>query len=281
MARIPAPPDITALARRLAALEQALDATRGMRRLRSATISEGDLTITGGGNMLVRDDDGNVEVRVGPSSEDGGAIAVFHPNEMVAFLVGGVTFGGVPVGRGMLLQRDNDADLVGVSAETPGGPVTVRLHDSAGVRAFNTDDGGDGLLDRPYLETPVYPARDTGSYATIDDTTEQIVARGRLYVTHPYLHVQVLANIGTAGASFTLRVRIAAGGAIGTWPLLGSTTIATTTATFLDFGGSMKLPQAQLDAPYSFAQLVITAQRTAGTGIAGVRPYGVTRRGTP
>lgn len=275
MSRIPAPPDLTSLARRLAALERDLDAARGMRRLRSATISEGDLTLLDGGSVLVRNEDGDILVRVGPS-EDGGNVTVYHLNGTAAFVAAGnsITFNGVPVGSGMFMQQDDGTDLLAASSEVPGGPMTVRISDTDGVAALHTDPAGNGLLNRPYLDTPLYPVFEGTTPWTTTSSTFTSRWLGRLWVTHPYVRVQIRAftNGSTQG-----QARLLVGGT-----QIGSTiTIPnSTSAAFFDFG-NLQLPAAQLAAPYSFAAIEIETRSVTNGQATHVFPYGVTRRGTP
>lgn len=249
----------------------------GILRVKSQYFVLGRISVTAG-DIVVRDFDGDITVRLRRTPAGGGEIVTYHPNGVAHTVIGQLVIEetSTVVGQGFLVQQDDGTDVFGIGPLTPGGPTVMRGRDHAGNLMLSTDTGADALLDRPYLDVPMYSTSSSGSWE-LNSGTETAIARGRLYVTHPYLHVQVLA---WCGASTTGQLRVRVGGTGGTQ--IGSTaTVNSTSSAFFDFGGPMKLPAAQLSSPYSWAQIVITAQRTSGSNLVIAIPYGVTKRGTP
>lgn len=226
------------------------------------------------GEIVIRDGDGSITVQLRRTSAGGGEIATFHPNGVPHAIMGQLFNEGTGdvLGQGLVIQRDDFVDLMGAGSLTPGGPEIVRINDTNGARAFQTDESLDGMLDRPFLEVPMYPLSDNGNFF-MTGTVETTLAIGRLWVTHPYIRIQVRAWV-SAG---TGRIRAYVGG---TEITSAAVTFTNTTTAFIDLG-NLRLPQAQINAPYSFQTLTLTATNTGGDNTTSVIPYGATKRGTP
>lgn len=291
------PPDKSWIARKFRELERRIEQALSGRGLESSSIGAGGLTIRDGGNIRVQggdieiQQDGSVIITGGRLvilNEDGteslvaarstagfGQIISRYPDGTTAVRIGDLTIEatGESVGQGFFFQQDDGTDIFGAGPLELGGPVTVRIQSSLGDLVFSTDVAGDGLMGRPYLDIPMYSTQADGSWSRTS-ATETLVARGRMFITHPFIHAQVFAW-AESGTSGVIRLRV---GGVGGEQIGNDETVNSTTGTFLNFGTPLRLPQTAIDAPYSFGQIVVTAERTGGSGAVIAVPYGITKR---
>lgn len=243
----------------------------------------GDIFVEGGnvdvtdGTIRLLDADGNILVKVERTPAGGGEIATFHPNGTSHTVIGqlSVEATGEVVGQGMVVQQDNGLDLFGAAPITAGTPPIVRIADHLGAAALATDAGSRGLLNRPYLEQPMYVVSGLGTIRRTSDTHEPVWI-GKLRVTHAYLqvHVRAWTSSGKTG-QFSVWVNDVQLGSTVSIPDTGGV------ANFYDWG-TLQLP-GDLQ-PYSFNKLEIKARLIGGGADPDhvtVIPYGVTKRGTP
>ncbi|TDD98892.1 hypothetical protein [Jiangella asiatica] len=245
----------------------------GVLRVKSQYFVLGRIS-TDPGEIVVRDGAGRATVRIRRTSAGGGEIVTYHPNGVPHMIAGQLIIEdtGEIVGQGLVVQQDDRRDLFGIAPPEPNAPPIVRISDHEGVRALATDAGPAGMLDRPYMDVPVYPVSSLGN-SSVDSTAYTTVWLGRLYVTHPALHVAMrcwCAPEATGGA-----VRVLVGG-----HQLGSTeAFSGTTAQIVDLGPRL-LPDPVM-TPYGFWTLELQLRRTGGSGLVIGMPYSVTKRGTP
>lgn len=243
----------------------------GILRVKSQYFVMGQIQVNPG-EIIVRDADGSIAVIIRRTSGGGGEVATIHPNGVTHAVFGQLWNAGTGeiVGQGFLVQQSNENDLIGAGPVVPGGREIVRIGDVNGIRAFATDDGAAGLLDRPFLEQPMYPISSAGVW-TVTSSTFGTVAFGRYWHTHPYLrvHVRCWTNGSTSG-----QVRVMLNGS-----QVGSTVAIANSlsAQILDFGNVLLTGLT----PYNFYPLEIDARSITNGETSVCIPYGVTKRGTP
>ncbi|MGH3415574.1 MAG: hypothetical protein ACRDSS_03825 [Actinocrinis sp.] len=234
--------------RRLAILEKEVKELRAARRLESATVGAGGLTIAGGGSLVITDN-GALYV----TDSDG------HDH-----LVLGAILPGLPDGSqqyGLIINRQSGPDAIGgpaLTIVTGTGvlPQTVGIYDNAGNNVFS-DDGisGQGLA-RPYIPIPMVPyAPATWPSTTAAGWTPIWV--GAALKQHPMIYMEGAA-ITPTGVSGQLRLR-----ETGTNTVLGSVVTVTSAPTGINWAiGPAALPGAHMDP----LVLVLEAQITTGAG---------------
>lgn len=288
------------LPRRISKLERDLRGIQNAKRLESAAVgtggvrvhSGGSVRLQGGGSLIVEDDgsvivDGDIEILDGVAvvrdtegriragmarGPEGGRLFTNHANGTPHLMVGDITSGdtGEEVGQGVLLQQSNGRDLVNIFANPETGRQQVRAFDDSENVQFRTDKNGTGL-DRPYTDVPMWPVNSFGT-AQWPGTDWQSIWLGRLYATHPALHVQARTWTTDDTTPTTGQVRVLVGGS-----QLGSIVSVGNSTTIVDFGSDTLVHGL---AHYVFAPIEIQSRVTAGNGYISVMPYGVTKKGT-
>ncbi|MFG2330583.1 hypothetical protein ACGFMM_13220 [Streptomyces sp. NPDC048604] len=194
------------------------------------TISGGDVTITGGGRLMVKDKAGNSLLHIGGISA--------HAD-------------GTPQ-QGVLMRREDGSLAFGIY-----GPDTqfLSVWDRFGsiVVADDTQTGG---LARPYVPIPMYP-----SPTPVTSASWTRVLQGGMYLQHPRLAVGVWVQADT-GTTVEARVRYLA--ADGSTVQLGGDV----SATGQSFTEALVAPHGQ--PTFSWSNLFVEGRRVSGTGAAAV-----------
>lgn len=144
---LPQPIDITSLSRRLTQLARDIEALAGARRLASATISSGGLTVAQGGDITLRDggdlsisDGGGITIQDGgalyvngPATvrgiltvADGGQIRGRYPNGAIGIYFGRQVVDGQPSGYGLMVNSDTGKNIL-VAKQGADGRTAITL----------------------------------------------------------------------------------------------------------------------------------------------------------
>lgn len=214
--------------------------------LGNTSITDGRLTISGLGGIVVHDADGDETLFIGGHGDPIYNRPDGQPQQMV------------------LIRDDNDQLRFGIYDPFPlaadGYVQNVYMRDAFGNIVFVTDNAG-GLAE-PWIPVVMYPkfraTTDTFSYMTIDNGlihTEKQIWEGRLpMITHPRLQLEGVFGIGS-GTSSTPVYSLKVGGIV-----LDSWSQAALTVTRRD----------PVDlSPYlnsQWIQIELTVQATTGTG---------------
>lgn len=186
--------------------------------LRNASITDGGLTIKGGGSLTV-EDNGSIRVRYpdGTSSVYAGDIYGVESNEYS--------------GTGLLVQGPDGRDIAHIRSDAATGNTSVVIRDAQGNAVFSTDRiSGQGLAG-PFLNGGFARARFTDF--TVAANTDQFVTLWRQWVTKEQARLEVayMASMDTSGTTGEVRVLVdgvqlgsttAEGFAVGTRYILGS-----------------------------------------------------------
>lgn len=165
--------------------------------LRSASISEGGLTIRGGGGLDVRD---GGKVRVRAREADGGR-EVFYAGDIFSAI------DGTYQGTGILVQQPDGKDIAVMRSDAAGGSI-IQLRDSGERPVLATDTvTGIGLL-RPYMGGHFARARYADwSVSTVSPDFETLWET-RTYKQHSSIEVGVHASMDVSGATGEVRVLV-------------------------------------------------------------------------
>lgn len=233
--------------RKIAALEKEVAQLRAARRLESATIGAGGLTITALGGLFVEDDFQNLLFALGGLTQP-------------------LTGGGNQYG--LLLTRQNadgTAGQLALSMYTGDGtmPQTLGLHDAQGTTLWTDDGLAQQGIGRPYLSFPWAPYATTAWPSTTAGTwTNLLVAAPPKQ--QPKL---VVGGAASTPSGVTGQLRL--------WDLinnvqLGSTVTITSQPAGLAFTiGPAAIAGNHLDT----LNLALQAQVTAGTGAISATIY--------
>ncbi|WP_175409936.1 hypothetical protein [Streptomyces sp. TRM64462] len=194
------------------------------------TISGGDVTITDGGRLMVKDETGDT---------------LMH--------IGGITphTDGSPQ-QGVLIRREDGSLAFGIYG---GDTQALTIWDRFG-KIVVADDTVTGGLARPYVPIPLYPAP-----TPVTSTVWTRVLQGGMYLQHPRLAVGLWVQ---ADADTTVEARVRYLAADGSTLQLGETATATGSA----FTQLIVAPHGQ--PTFSWSNLYIEGRRTSGTGSAAV-----------
>lgn len=272
----------------------------GVLRVKSQYFILGKIAVDPG-EIVVRDTDGNIQTLISRTPAGGGQITMYHPNGEKHASIGQLynVSSNEVVGQGFLVQQDDGKDLLSVVPLTPGGKPLVRVFDPLGDLSFTTNSTGGWtlwapgssesgviahlspsetdrrLMDKPYQDFALYPESTSGNVSTQVPTPNwDVIHYGRMYITHPAIHVQVTAwcEAGT-GSTGQIQLRVN-GQTVGTAP-----TFTNTNVQYFDFGGPNLLPSDVRSNPFGWTLVEVLARRTGGPGPIHVRMYGATKRG--
>lgn len=209
--------------RRLAALEREVQQLRSARRLESATIGEGGLTVKGAGGITMKSG-GDILVEDGGDIRilDGGELHVIHPDGNPLLHV------RKSFGTGayeIAIRREANEPAFAIQTQ-PDGTQYWSLWDRSG-RLIVSDDANSGHgLARPWLPVPLamkfVPDTAQGtpySYAVIDSgqiTAQTQLWEGRVSISHPKITVDGVWGRGSGNVNTTYRLKVN-GTTIGSW----------------------------------------------------------------
>ncbi|WP_320067861.1 hypothetical protein [Micromonospora sp. RTGN7] len=224
---------IRQLYQRLADLEAEMRELRAARRLESAAIGAGGLTV-----------------------RDGGTVAVDDTSSNRMLWLGQVPFGDGTTKPGMVAFRatTNDPNRTVAMSLFDG---VFALWDRRGTIVVSTDEVSGSGLARPYI--PVQVGDWNAPTNTTTSATFTDMALGYNVIQHPVLHVHLLVRASDATTAGQARVTID-----GT-PAGPTTTITAGAYSDMLIGPFAVTPTAGL------RMVAVQARRTAGTGTIGVR----------
>lgn len=223
-----------------------------------------------GSLIAVVDDEDQPRVVIAKSSTGGGHIATYHANGQEHILIGEITTGGTNVGQGVLAQSNNGVDIFNAFNNPITGQPQFRVFDANGDLLVYTDKYGKGM-DRPYMDVAMYPIN-SNMTAQWNGGTWQTIWMGRMYVTHPALHIQARTWTTDGANPTTGQVRaLVNGNQIGSIENIGNTT------QFVDFGSTEH--DISGETLYNFMPIELQARITGGDGHISTLPYGVTKKG--
>jgi len=230
---MPAPNTPTDLIDRIRSLERQVADLSGRMNIRPAlnTIVGGSVTIKGGGQLLVEDNDGT---------------AVFSIGEL------GPDLDGQPQ-QATIIRRMDGSLALSIHTTATTGPQKIVLYDkqSAAIFADDIDSPGGGLA-LPWL--PISPPLndDISTWAKTNGTAYANVLHSRARLHHPKLHVRVGIGLDS-GVSGNLR-------------LLVNGTVVLTGGSNAELNGIADVPNWDWNGTPGDYDITVQARRTAGTG---------------
>ncbi|HEX5542461.1 MAG TPA: hypothetical protein VFX60_13020 [Micromonospora sp.] len=227
---------LAALVRDVQRLKRELRELRAARRLESATIGQGGITIKDGGSLRIVDEDGNVIARFGDLSEFGDGM------------------------KGVILQRAGGEQAFSFYGTGVGDEGFVGIYDRSGNYIVTDDAHSRRGLARPYI--PLHVGEIVQPVATTTSGSFTDVLTGANVIQHPVLYAHLLVQAGDASTAGQVRLALD-GAAIG--PTL---TVSAGSYTFASIG-PFAVPSP---GPYAALRtLSVQARRSAGASTIGVR----------
>ncbi|MFG2826122.1 hypothetical protein ACGFWI_01345 [Streptomyces sp. NPDC048434] len=186
------PPDMQAMARRVATLEREVRELRAARRLEQATIGAGGVRIVNGGRHAMDTSSGVRMVDIGAIADE----RFDHPD-------------GTPQ-QAMWLRREDGTLLFSCFAGTGGGTQAWSWRDRSENQVVADDTTSGSGLARPYLPVQLTPAFDGGwdYWPRTSATSMAELWYGIVYKQQPRIVVAVEAAMDTSGATGFIEVRI-------------------------------------------------------------------------
>lgn len=242
MSGIGADKDDQWLRRTLRDLQRQIDEVRRARSLENASISNGGLTVKGGGGIRLK-------------APDGTPIFVMHSNP------DNPRPDGTPQPE-VIIRRDDGTAALAMHDPLPnqdGYNQALRWFDPTGNEIVADDMTSRTGLALPWMPAPLYPARYTDWPGT-DSGTFETLWQGFIPKINPKLRLYFTHTSDVAGTTGEVRVTV------------NGTQIGSTAAV------GFVIASAQLDETTSAAihdvlDVQIQARRTAGTGLIRVSPF--------